>query len=76
MEFGTAVDAHIAGATGLRPAVDQFGFDVVDAGPLAEGWRFERARPVYCHRFDKAGLVRALEATNKSQFVAEGSWRA
>ena len=56
--------------------VDQFGFDVVDAGPLAEGWRFERARPVYCQRVDKAGLVRALEATKKSQFVAEGSWRA
>lgn len=56
--------------------VDQFGFDVVDAGPLAEGWRFERARPVYCIPLDKAGLSRALEATKKSQLVAEGSWRA
>ncbi|MFS2042232.1 MULTISPECIES: NADPH-dependent F420 reductase [Rhizobium/Agrobacterium group] len=27
---------------------DQFGFDAVDAGLLAEGWRFERGRPVYC----------------------------
>lgn len=27
---------------------DRFGFDAVDAGPLAEGWRFERGRPVYC----------------------------
>lgn len=25
-----------------------FGFDVVDAGPLAEGWRFERGMPSYC----------------------------
>ena len=55
--------------------VDQFGFDVVDAGPLTEGWRFERARPVYCVRLEKDGLTRALRATDKSQFVAEGSWR-
>jgi predicted dinucleotide-binding enzyme len=56
--------------------VDQFGFDVVDAGPLAEGWRFERARPVYCVPLDKDGLTRALKATTRSDFVAEGSWRA
>lgn len=27
--------------------IDEFGFDVVDAGPLAEGWRFQRDTPVY-----------------------------
>ncbi|UTJ49506.1 NAD(P)-binding domain-containing protein [Atlantibacter subterranea] len=28
--------------------LDEFGFDVCDTGPLSEGWRFERDRPVYC----------------------------
>ena len=27
--------------------IDQFGFDVVDAGPLREGWRFQRDTPGY-----------------------------
>lgn len=27
--------------------IDQFGFDVVDAGPLAEGWRIQRDTPGY-----------------------------
>ncbi|HEY0208583.1 NADPH-dependent F420 reductase [Acerihabitans sp.] len=40
--------------------IDQFGFDVVDAGPLAEGWRFQRGRPMYCERFDAVGLQKAL----------------
>lgn len=40
--------------------IDQIGFDVVDAGPLAEGWRFQRGRPMYCERFDRAGLQKAL----------------
>ena len=32
--------------------IDQFGFDVVDAGPLAEGWRFQRDTPVYGPEFN------------------------
>ena len=32
--------------------LDQFGYDTVDAGPLAEGWRFQRAKPAYCIRLD------------------------
>ena len=27
--------------------IDEFGFDVVDAGPLAEGWRIQRDTPGY-----------------------------
>ncbi len=54
--------------------VESLGFDVVDAGSLAEGWRFERARPAYCVPLDRVGLVAALsDADNK---VDEGSWRA
>lgn len=52
---------------------DRIGFDVVDAGVLSEGRRFERARPCYCKPFDKAGLKLALEDTGPN--VAEGSWR-
>jgi predicted dinucleotide-binding enzyme len=28
--------------------IQEIGYDVVDAGPLAEGWRFEEGTPVYC----------------------------
>lgn len=52
---------------------DAIGFDVVDAGPLAEGWRFERARPAYCIPFDVVGLKWALADTGPN--VKEGSWR-
>jgi predicted dinucleotide-binding enzyme len=40
--------------------VDEFGFDPVDAGPLAEGRRFQRDTPAYLTRFDTDGLRAAL----------------
>jgi 8-hydroxy-5-deazaflavin:NADPH oxidoreductase len=40
--------------------LDQLGFDVVDAGPLAEGWRFERGQAAFGGHLDRAGLARAL----------------
>jgi predicted dinucleotide-binding enzyme len=42
--------------------LDQLGFDVVDAGPLSEGWRFEEGQAAYGVRLDRAGLERALAA--------------
>lgn len=54
---------------------EEFGFDVVDAGLLSEGWRFERARPVYCRRLNRAELERMLAATTRDAFVEEGAWR-
>jgi predicted dinucleotide-binding enzyme len=39
---------------------EQFGFDPVDAGPLAEGWRFERGTPAYCVPLGRADLEKAL----------------
>lgn len=42
---------------------DQFGFDAVDAGPLAEGWRLERGRPVYCVPMDAGRLKDELAKT-------------
>jgi len=40
--------------------IDRLGYDVLDAGPLAEGWRIQRDTPGYIVRLDKAGLERAL----------------
>lgn len=45
--------------------LDAFGFDVVDAGPLSEGWRFERATPVYCVPLNKENLLATLQATSR-----------
>ncbi len=33
--------------TRVKELLDQFGFDTVDAGPLKEGWRIQRATPGY-----------------------------
>ena len=53
----------------------QFGFDVVDAGPLAESWRFERAKPAYCMPLDTTALRVALAAAKRDVELTEGSWR-
>ena len=53
--------------------IDSLGYDVVDAGALSEGWRFERARPAYCVPLDKTGLIEAL--ADAAMLVEEGSWR-
>ena len=52
------------------------GFDPVLAGPISDSWKFERARPAYCRPFDADQLRDALGRTKRSDFVAEGSWRA
>ena len=39
---------------------DQFGFDPIDVGPLSEGWRFQPETPVYCIRFNRDWIKRAL----------------
>lgn len=56
--------------------LDQIGFDTVDAGPLAEGWRFERCRPVYCRPLGKGELQKMLIATTPDSRVPEGNWLA
>jgi predicted dinucleotide-binding enzyme len=40
--------------------IEELGFDVVDAGPLAEGRRFERDKPAYGPRLTVAELREAL----------------
>lgn len=45
--------------------IDQFGFDAVDIGTLAEGWRIQRDTPGYVTRFDADGLREALAAAKR-----------
>jgi predicted dinucleotide-binding enzyme len=55
--------------------LDRLGYDVVDAGPLSEGWRFERAKPAYCISFDREGLRTALARAERDVELPHGSWR-
>ena len=42
--------------------LDSFGYDVVDAGPLSESWRFEPDHPAYGPTLTAAGMTSALES--------------
>lgn len=44
---------------------EAFGFDTVDAGLLAEGWRFERGMPSYCVRMSKPKLEVILQEAKR-----------
>lgn len=45
--------------------LDEFGFDTVDAGPLAEGWRIQRDTPGYGPRRNAQELKRDLAAAKR-----------
>jgi len=47
--------------------LDEFGFDVVDLGPLAEGWRFERDMPAYGQHLTASGLRSAAAAATRKE---------
>jgi predicted dinucleotide-binding enzyme len=55
--------------------LDRYGFDAVDAGTLAESWRFERAKPAYCRPLDRLALQAALAAAERDVELPHGSWR-
>lgn len=40
--------------------IDTFGFDVVDVGPLSEGWRFQRDLPAYNGQLNAEEMKAAL----------------
>jgi hypothetical protein len=46
--------------------LDSFGFDTVDAGPLAEGWRIQRDTPGYGPRRNAAELRADLAAAKRA----------
>jgi len=54
-----AGDDAAAKAT-VAALADEIGYDVVDVGPLAEGWRFDRDQPAYGPPVDAAGLRELL----------------
>ena len=45
--------------------LEDFGFDVVDAGPLAEGWRYQRDEPAYVSRQNADELRANLAAATR-----------
>jgi predicted dinucleotide-binding enzyme len=45
--------------------IDQFGFDVVDAGPLKEGWRIQRDTPGYGPRRTAEEMRKDLAAAKR-----------
>ena len=47
-------------ALAVAELIDELGFDPVDVGPLAEGWRYQRDTAAYVQRFDADGLRAAL----------------
>ncbi|WP_028643798.1 NADPH-dependent F420 reductase [Nocardioides sp. URHA0020] len=56
-----------AGAKATVAALaDEIGYDVVDAGPLAEGWRFDRDQPAYGPEVDAAGLTDLLAQAKRA----------
>ena len=40
----------------VRALIDEFGFDIVDGGPLADSWRIERDQPGYVKQVDAEQL--------------------
>jgi 8-hydroxy-5-deazaflavin:NADPH oxidoreductase len=59
-----AGDDREAKATVAR-LIDQFGFDVLDVGPLKEGWRIQRDTPGYGPRRNAEELRRDLAAAKR-----------
>lgn len=49
-----------AAKAAVTALIESFGYDVVDAGPLSEGWRFQRDTPAYLPRLGTVGLTEAL----------------
>jgi 8-hydroxy-5-deazaflavin:NADPH oxidoreductase len=45
--------------------IDGFGFDVVDAGPLAESWRIQPGMPGYVERLNADQLTAALASARR-----------
>lgn len=54
-----------AAKTTVTKLLDQFGFDTVDAGKLAEGWRIQRDTPGYGPRRNAEELTKDLAAAKR-----------
>jgi predicted dinucleotide-binding enzyme len=49
----------------VRELISSIGYDVVDVGPLSEGWRFQRDTPAYVVPLTSSQLVQALAAAKR-----------
>lgn len=45
--------------------IDAIGFDVLDIGPLSEGWRIQRDTPGYVAQLDRDSLRKALDSAKR-----------
>jgi hypothetical protein len=55
----------IAAKASVADFIDTIGFDVVDAGPLSEGWRYQRDTPGYGPRLTAPELRDALASAKR-----------
>lgn len=62
--LAVAGDNETAKST-VAALLDDLGFDVVDAGPLAEGWRYQRDEPAYVLRQNADELRANLAAAKR-----------
>jgi predicted dinucleotide-binding enzyme len=60
----------VAAKAKAAEVVELMGFDVVDAGTIAESWRQQPGSPVYCTDWDAAGVRVALAAADWSRLPA------
>ncbi|MGN6743776.1 MAG: NADPH-dependent F420 reductase [Amnibacterium sp.] len=65
--FGNDADARAT----VADLIDEFGFDVVDGGELAEGWRIQRDTPGYVKPDDADGLRAHLAAAKRYKDMEE-----
>jgi predicted dinucleotide-binding enzyme len=50
--------------------IESIGFDVIDAGPLSEGWRFQRGTPAYVVPLTGSELIEALQQARRYRDMA------
>lgn len=55
----------------VQDLVEELGFDVVDAGAMAEGWRFQRDTPAYVVGYDVAELRAKLADAKRYATMTE-----
>lgn len=56
--------------------IDAVGFDVVDLGPLSEGWRVQRDTPAFLYRFDAEELAARASEARRYRDLAPGEMEA
>lgn len=66
----------LSAKTTVADLIDQFGFDVVDAGPLKESWRIQRDTPGYGPRRTAEELRKDLAAATRVGAQTRGHGRS